>query len=438
MGSIRDDLLYNKTNLYHNDVTDYFSDYILPRHVHDDNSSCVLEISGSEFTPELDQYFLTVSYKVEKKNPDASAENRWINVEHTKDSAAGPDATLAPINNVLESMFTQYDISVNGKIVTESNHLFPYTAFLLKLLNFSNDAKNTFLTLSGWNSDTLDVDTTTSTNKGWEKRRDRIKNGRIDTVCGVLYSDLAFSSSLLPSNADVALILHKSSPQFFLQGGDASTTYRVKIEKIQLETRKYELSPKLNQAIERQLSSNGSVPFSNLSTANYFIPVGNSEFQVPRLVMGQIPLRVIFGIVTNSAFTGDVTKSPFNFKKHGVKNFTLSIDGRIYPARPLEVTNYIEPYQNLFRNMGQYCNNTTCGISMEQFQSSCCLHVINLRCDQEIRSDIYPYRKRGTVSLKLNFDTATIEGLTLIVLTEFENIYSIDRLRNITSDHAIN
>jgi hypothetical protein len=141
--------------------------------------------------------------------------------------------------------------------------------------------------------------------------------------------------------------------------------------------------------------------------------------------------------VTNSAFTGDITKSPFNFKRHGVTKYQLSIDGRVYPPRPLEVTDYIEPYANLFRNTGQYCSNTTCGITMEEFQNSYCLHVVNLRCDQEVRNDIYPHRTRGTVSLRMNFESATTEGLTVVVLSEFENIYLIDRLRNITSDHTI-
>ena len=213
--------------------------------------------------------------------------------------------------------------------------------------------------------------------------------------------------------------------------------YRVKIVTLQLETRKYELSPKLNQTIERQLNSNGTVPFTHLSATNYFVPIGSTTFQIPRLVLGQIPLRVIFGVVTNSAFTGDVTKSPFNYQRHGVTQYQLSIDGRVYPTRPLEVTNSVEPYLNLFRNTGQYCTNSTCGITMDDFQKSFCIHVVNLRCDQDVRNDIYPHRKRGTVSLRMSFEDETTEGLTVVVISEFENIYLIDRLRNITSDHTI-
>jgi ribonucleoside-diphosphate reductase beta chain len=332
----------------------------------------------------------------------------------------------------------QYDISVNGRIITENSGIYPYLAYTVKLLNYSEQAKQTYLTLSGWETDTGgDVDITTSANKGWVKRKDRILNGKSDTVTGVLYADFAYALSQCPSNADICIILQKSRPEFFLQGGDPTATYRIKIEAIQLETRKYELSPSLNQKIEKQLASNGSVPFTHLSATNYFVPIGSTSFQIPRLVLGQIPLRIIFGVVTNSAFTGDIAKSPFNFKRHGVTQFQFSIDGKVHPSRPLEVTNFIEPYTNLFRNTGQYCSNTTCGITMDDFQKSFCIHVVNLRCDQSTRNDIYPHRQRGTVSLRMNFEAATSEGLTVVVISEFENIYLIDRLRNITSDHTI-
>lgn len=302
----RSDLLYNKKPAYHSDIVDYYSDYIQPRHIHDDNTSCVLEIAGSSFSLPFDECFLTVTYKIEKKKADGT----FGVVEHTlADGNPGSDATLAPVQNILESLFTQYDISVNGKIISENNGIFPYVAHMVKLLNFSKDAKTTYLSLSGWEDDTGgNVDITTTANKGWEKRKNRILNGKEDTVTGVLYSDFAYALSMVPSNADISLILHKSSPEFFLQGGDASKVYRVKIVTLQLETRKYELSPKLNQTIERQLNSNGTVPFTHLSATNYFVPIGSTTFQIPRLVLGQIPLRVIFGVVTNSAFTGDVTK----------------------------------------------------------------------------------------------------------------------------------
>ena len=155
------------------------------------------------------------------------------------------------------------------------------------------------------------------------------------------------------------------------------------------------------------------------------------------MVLGQIPLRIIFGLVTNEAFTGSIAKSPFNYKRHGVTSVQLSIDGKVLPARPLDTTNYIDAYANLFRNTGQFCTNSTNGITMNQFQNGCCVYIFNCRVDQDIRNDIYPQRRRGTVSLRLTFESETTEGLTLVVISEFENVYIIDRLRNITSDHTI-
>ena len=434
MDNTRSDLDYKQQTNYQGDIVNYFSEYIRPRHIHDDNTSCVLEIAGSAFSCSFDECVLSVSYKVERKGP-----NGWVKLEHRlADGTVGPDATVAPIQNILESLFTQYDVVCQNKVISESTGIYPYTAYLVKLLNYSRDAKDTYLTLSGWESDTSNsVDDTTVTNLGFKKRRDRILNSREDTVVGVLYSDLAYALAMVPSHTDITLVLHKAKPEFVLQGGASAITYRVNITNVELEARKYELSPKLNQTIEKQLSTTGSIPFKHLSTTNHYVPIGSSTFQINRLVLGQLPLRIVFGIVENDTFSGDVEKSPYNFKRHGVTEYQLAIDGRTVPQRPVQVTNFIEPYLNLFRHTGQFCTNQTSGITFDQFKDSYCLHVINLRGDQDNRTDIYPHRARGTMSLRINFEDATTEGLTIVVLAEYENTYLIDRLRNITSDHSI-
>ena len=144
----------------------------------------------------------------------------------------------------------------------------------------------------------------------------------------------------------------------------------------------------------------------------------------------------MFGIVTNDAFSGDITKSPFNYLKHDVLNVQLSIDGKPLPTRPLEMTNYARAYDNLFRNTGQYGKLTGCGITRKQFENGSLLYVFNCRKDQSSRQDIFPYRRTGTVSLRVTFENTTSEGLVVVVMSEFDQIYNIDKLRNITSDHG--
>ena len=87
----------------------------------------------------------------------------------------------------------------------------------------------------------------------------------------------------------------------------------------------------------------------------------------------------MFGIVTNDAFSGDITKSPFNYLKHDVLNVQLSIDGKPLPTRALEMANYAGAYDNLFRNTGQYGKLTGCGITRKQFENCTYLIVVKTR-----------------------------------------------------------
>ncbi len=50
------------------------------------------------------------------------------------------DARVGPINNFLHSLFSQVEVSLNGKIVGHANSLYPYRAMLETLLNYGPEA----------------------------------------------------------------------------------------------------------------------------------------------------------------------------------------------------------------------------------------------------------------------------------------------------------
>lgn len=432
--AVRSDLTYDQRVTYQHDILGVQSQYIRPRHVTDTGSQVILEISGTSFSIPFDETRLIVKYCVKKKATTGDQAGRWINVDHT-----GDDATLAPVQNVLESLFTQYDISIQNRLVSETTNMFPYIGHMTKLINFSPEAKSTYLALAGWHSDTGSPDTTTTANEGWVQRKNRILNSRVDTVRGVLYSDLTYSLAQIPANTDITLSLTKSDANFFLQGGQENTVYNVEIKDVEMELRKYELSPRLNMSIEKQLASKtgGTVPYTHVAATNHFITTGTSIFNVPRLCQGRVPNKIILALVENDAFIGNVTKSPYNYMKHGVADIQLNIDGVPLPSRPLDVSTSHEAYDNFFRNIGQFGMCVTNGVTFDQFENGHFIYVFNTRPDMDNRMDCFPPAKNGTVALRMTFDAATTKGLVLVCLAEFNHIYNIDRLRNFTSDHAL-
>jgi hypothetical protein len=49
----------------------------------------------------------------------------------------GGNSTSTPVNNILHSLFSEIDVSFNGKVVTLGTDTYPYKAYLGKLLSYS-------------------------------------------------------------------------------------------------------------------------------------------------------------------------------------------------------------------------------------------------------------------------------------------------------------
>ena len=56
------------------------------------------------------------------------------------------ESTAAPVNQLLHSMFSQVDISLNGTLISSSTNTYAYRAMLETLLSYGEDAKKSQLT----------------------------------------------------------------------------------------------------------------------------------------------------------------------------------------------------------------------------------------------------------------------------------------------------
>jgi hypothetical protein len=76
---------------------------------------------GDEYL-DLSQSYLQVVSKFTKGD--------WTNL-------TGGISTSTPMNNILHSLFSEIDVSLNGKVVTPGTDTYPYKAYLEKLLSYS-------------------------------------------------------------------------------------------------------------------------------------------------------------------------------------------------------------------------------------------------------------------------------------------------------------
>lgn len=108
---------------------------------------------------DMTQCYLNVTVKITPKNAQAGAR------PYMRQKAAGGyidpmgptfegKACVAPVNNVLHSLFNQIQVYLNNTPVENTNDTYLYKAYLENLLCYGTESKNTFLRNEGWYKDT--------------------------------------------------------------------------------------------------------------------------------------------------------------------------------------------------------------------------------------------------------------------------------------------
>lgn len=109
------------------------------------------------------------------------------------DAVLGDDDIVGPVNLLLQSLFSQVDVSMQNKPVKSSGAHYPYLS-MLNTLNFGTDAKSSQLTSQFWVSDAAgefdDCNAKTGRNSGLLKRALLIKGSKTIDLEGPIMHEL--------------------------------------------------------------------------------------------------------------------------------------------------------------------------------------------------------------------------------------------------------
>ncbi|GFW14385.1 uncharacterized protein TNCV_3327981 [Trichonephila clavipes] len=181
-----------------------------------DNAPVEFHISGSaEDYIDLSQTQLYVKAKIVKVN----------NTPITKDD------TIGPVNLFLHSLFSQVDVSLNDRVVSNFSNTYPYRSYIETLLNHGYDSKTSQLTAELFYKDSDD---------GLNKRTEFFKESATVDVIGCIHSDLFHQDRLLLNLVDLKIKLIQSKPEFCLQGSEG---FKVVLNHVSLFIRKVRVNP---------------------------------------------------------------------------------------------------------------------------------------------------------------------------------------------------
>jgi len=352
------------------------------------------------------------------------------------------DAEVNPVNLFLHSLFSQVDISLNGTLITASTNTYPYRAMLETLLSYGADAKTSQLTSALYykdqanRMDVVDI-AAAAANSGLLARRVHTSESREFDMMGRLHADIFFQDRYVINEVGVKIKLIRSKDSFCLMGAG-----KVVILHASMFVRKVKLMPSVFLAHAKTLERGpAKYPIRRVVCKSFTVPQNYLDVSHEKLFSGQLPTRIVVGLVTNRAFNGHAEANPFNFQHFNLSEIGVYLDGQQQNVvRPMHLNYagglYIRAYNSLFGGTGKLCKDEGLHITRTDYAGGYALYAFDLTADLG-EDDHFSLVRQGSVRLALKFSVALPATVTVLAYAEFENVIEVDRDRNVIFDFGV-
>jgi hypothetical protein len=338
---------------------------------------------------------------------------------------------VAPVNNLLHSLFEQCTLFLNEKQVSSTSTLYAYRAYLETVLAFSGDYADTQGAAAYYFKDKTNSDPTSA---DFKVRQDAITT-EFDMVGRPHLDFFAQTRYLLPA-IDVRLQLHRSPEKFYLlcDAAGVANEYRFVITQAKLLVKKCTILPQILSAHLRHLDagSRACYPLRSVEMKSYTLPQGTVQNTNENVINGLLPDRLIVALVPTIAVHGGYDQNPFGFGNCGLGSIVVSANGDQVYRQEYQVNfdqnQCVEPFYYLFEALGVGPFSEGPHITLDEFKNGKTFFVFNIR---DIKED-FCVPRYGNVRIDLKFHTATPYGLTVLLHTDNQGVLYIDKNKAIT------
>lgn len=353
---------------------------------------------------------------------------------------------VSTVNYLLHSIFKQVEVEINNKTITGGMPTYAYKAYFDAMCHFSDDARKSHLTGALWDPATLSTQDGDAVNKVRNKAiRPTItsKDGQGDVVdlMGKLHIDLSYQERALLGGSQLKITLIPNDPKFYIMNTDPGLEAKVNFMTAALYLHRSKVSSYIVEAHSKALEkATAKYPYSRREVKAFNINAGATSAHIDNIVLGVLPRRVFIGLVENKAFTGDVTKNPFNFKHFNINYLAVNVDGEQIPATaytPDFVQDHIiREYMGFLEALNQLTAETYVGTGREGWQFTP-IFGFNLAPDMSegVQGSGHVNKiRRGSLRVELRFATALTVTATALVYCEYDSLLEINKNREVSAD----
>jgi len=364
---------------------------------------------------------------------------------------AGANGKVGVINMLGLTFFKQMKLFFNSTLVYDSEATFAYKNYLEYELNYGTDAKETYLRSMLYTKENAAL---ANTENGYDKRvamfastppvapGDNPISKYVDTFVP-LSCPIFNQSRYLINHMDVRIELYRNDDAFCIMNFN-NPVVKIDVAKMELYVRKIELLKSVDLGLNSALlkkDSPAKYPIRRTQVLTRQIQGGLRSFEERVLFAGQIPRRLVIGLVSPTAFYGTYGEDPFVFAPFNLSKIHVTAANRNYPDMPLELNYahniYQRAYHMLSSGTGKAGSNEGNAITSEEFLSTHNLYVFNMTKDGN-DGDHWEQIETGPTEIHLEFSADTpANGLKLLVYAEYDNTIYINHSRETRFDYSV-
>ena len=367
--------------------------------------------------------------------PQSSAyvdlKNSVLNVKLRLTDAQGnpikEEAVLALINLPLHTIFRQVDVTFQQTPLSHIGTNYAYKSYIDTILKTNHATQSNVLSSqlfykdNGFAPDSADGKT--GGNGGLFERYLATKGGKIVDLEGPLFLDLFQQSRLLVNGVSIGLKLWPSLDSFRIMSDSVNPDEKVQLVDVRFKLCVQRLNGGVLVAHEKLFQNQPALyPYlrSEIKTAS--IAPGQYGFNADDTFQGLVPSKLVVGLVSSAAYTGDYSRNPLNFQTYDCSSVGLYVDGQSYPAQPLQPNYSADQFVDCYRTLTLFRKDIN--VSRNDYKYGYCLYVL----------DVDPYytfntKRKGHCRLELKFAKPLPESVTLIMYAKFPEILHINQSR---------
>jgi hypothetical protein len=349
---------------------------------------------------------------------------------------SGTDADkVSVVNNVAHSLWKNVKITINGKIVEDTDALYPYRAYFEELLGRAAYSLEKRKALIGWTKDTagkFDKSEKGGGNVGMDARSAAFENSAEVTLVYPIACDLMKESLLLPPQLEITIELQRS-PNDFVLIADGTTKYEMHITAMKMYVERATVRPELTVAHKRLFSTLPdnvlTLPARRVHIDTHLINTLQAEASIPMFSNRVLPDRLFVVFVSKTAASGKYAENPFAFSHYSVNEIKVVANSVNFPRREYKpdfskAHGYIREYHALLEELGAHTGNVAIDLSEEDFQQGYTIFPFRL-VPRTCNGELLGLQQTGSASLEVKFATALTDVIQVLVLSETRASLSI-------------